>query len=164
MTRVVQWIFMGIILSQTLTAYAQNPVVYLELELHGLVCSLCSNSVERSIRKLPFIQTVETDLESAIANIAAKDSDDLSFYAIAKAVEKAGFSVGKFVVYYRLNEDQKEVQFGQERVAFIDDKHTSGAAIIQLVEKPFVSSKEWKTWRTKLTSNAEDHKIRAIVL
>lgn len=70
------------------------------LGVEGLTCSQCTRSVEMSLRRLDFIQDVEMDLENTSAKISFKTKQQIDFFAIAKAVKNAGFSLGYLDALY----------------------------------------------------------------
>lgn len=65
----------------------------LEIGVNGLTCSMCSYSVEYSLKKLPEIQSVNMDLNSNIALVYFKPGEAINFEALAKKVKESGFSV-----------------------------------------------------------------------
>ena len=61
--------------------------------VNGLTCSACTRSVEMSIRKLPFIENVEMNLENTDGILKFKKGQEVDIFKIAQAVVDAGFSV-----------------------------------------------------------------------
>ncbi|MFZ7114725.1 MAG: heavy-metal-associated domain-containing protein [Bacteroidota bacterium] len=61
--------------------------------VNGLTCSACTRSVEMSIRKLPFIDNVEMNLENTDGILKFKKGFDVDISKVAQAVVDAGFSV-----------------------------------------------------------------------
>src|SRR5690606_2438006 len=64
-----------------------------QLGINGLTCSMCSYSVENSIKKLPFIRSIKMDLNSNIAILEFYEGKPVNFEAIALKVIDAGFAV-----------------------------------------------------------------------
>lgn len=64
-----------------------------EIGVNGLTCSMCSYSVEYSLKKLEEIQSVNMDLNSNIARVYFKSGGAVDFEALAKKVKESGFSV-----------------------------------------------------------------------
>ncbi|WP_313989213.1 heavy metal-associated domain-containing protein [Xanthocytophaga flavus] len=74
----------------------------MEIGIDGLTCSLCSRSVEMSLRKLDFVQTVYMDLEKTQGRIYFKPELDPQPDKIAQAVKNAGYSVRFLTAVFRL--------------------------------------------------------------
>ena len=68
-------------------------IQFVSIGVNGLTCSMCTRSVEMSIRKLDFVDSVTMDLENTDGQIFIKQGADPDFQRIAKAVTDAGFSV-----------------------------------------------------------------------
>lgn len=64
------------------------------IRVDGLTCSMCSNSVERLVRTLDFVQDVHMDLNSNIAEVTFKKGSKVEMKRLAKSVKDAGYSVG----------------------------------------------------------------------
>ena len=57
--------------------------------VNGLTCSACTRSVEMSIRKLPFIENVEMNLENTDGILKFKKGQEVDIFKIAQAVVDA---------------------------------------------------------------------------
>ena len=104
---------LGLILGD-FSAFAQFKEATLGVE--GLTCSQCTRSVEMSLRRLDFIQDVDMDLENTRAKISFKPKMQIDFFAIAKAVKNAGFSLGYVEALYlpeqEISQDQASLKAG----------------------------------------------------
>lgn len=107
-----------------------------EIGVNGLTCSMCSYSVEYSLKKLPEIRSVNMDLNSNIALVYFKAGEAVNFEALAKKVKESGFSVrsvsfalpenvkisedGSFIIgameFYLLKENAGHNQSGRYRI------------------------------------------------
>lgn len=76
--------------------FAQQATI--KVGIDGLTCSLCSYSVERSIKQLPYITNFEMDLNANIATFEIPFDEKISPTAIAKKIVDAGYSVRNFFV------------------------------------------------------------------
>lgn len=75
-------------------AIAQNYIV----NVHGMVCELCSLGVAKNIRKLSFVDTakyddgVQVDVENQTVFVAVSDDASLDKQALFAAIEEGGYS------------------------------------------------------------------------
>lgn len=82
-----------ILLFLSAPAFADDYVV----QVHGIVCSFCSQGVTKKVSKLPFIdQTkytkgVKVEIESQKVTIAVKDGEALDIAALFEAIESGGY-------------------------------------------------------------------------
>ncbi|MBL7841916.1 MAG: heavy-metal-associated domain-containing protein [Cyclobacteriaceae bacterium] len=68
-------------------------IQWVEVGVNGLTCSMCTRSVEMSIRKLEFVDSVVMNLETTEGRIFLRPNVPFNLGQIAKAIVKAGFSV-----------------------------------------------------------------------
>jgi len=59
----------------------------------GMTCSSCELLLERKIKNIPGVKSVDISHRSGIAKITAKEDETLDLPAITAAVEKAGYAV-----------------------------------------------------------------------
>ena len=64
-------------------------------KVDGLTCSMCSLNVQKQLEKVYFIENVDANIEEVTYEIQLKKNHYIDFYAIANAVENAGFSINK---------------------------------------------------------------------
>src|SRR5438132_11221812 len=64
------------------------------LQATGLTCAMCSNAINKALKKVSFIQSVDADIKNSSFNIVFKKDAEVDIDALRKAVEDAGFSVG----------------------------------------------------------------------
>src|SRR4051812_5132386 len=77
---------------------AQAQVTKVSLQASGLTCSMCSNSINRALRKLDFVDRIDADIKTYTFEITFKPNSNVDFDMIKGKVEGAGFSVSGFVV------------------------------------------------------------------
>ena len=80
-----------VLISCAMSAGAQIQSV--SIGVNGLTCSQCSRTVEMSIRKLPFVEDVQMNLEHTEGRIVIKKGSKADMDLVAKAVMNAGFSL-----------------------------------------------------------------------
>jgi len=73
-------------------ALALNSVT---LKVIGLTCSMCSFSIQKSVEKVYFVESVNADIEETMFEINFKKDHYVDFYALQKAVEDSGFFIDK---------------------------------------------------------------------
>ena len=64
----------------------------------GLTCSMCSKAIFKALQKVPFIKTVDADVEKSSYTIVFKDGEPIILDDVKKAVQDAGFSVASMQV------------------------------------------------------------------
>ncbi|MES1221501.1 MAG: heavy-metal-associated domain-containing protein, partial [Bacteroidota bacterium] len=67
-----------------------------EFQASGLTCSMCSNAINKALKTIPFVETVNVNLDKNIFVITFKKNATVNFDAIKKKVEDAGFSIAGF--------------------------------------------------------------------
>jgi copper chaperone CopZ len=75
------------------TGIANAQFTKAELQVSGLTCALCSKATEQSLKTLPFIGDIKTDLLHNIFVITFKNGQPVNFDQISKKVQDAGFFV-----------------------------------------------------------------------
>lgn len=68
------------------------------LTASGLTCSMCSKAIYKSLVKVPFIKSVDANVQTSTFIIQFKEGEKIVLDDIKKAVENAGFSVASFKV------------------------------------------------------------------
>ncbi len=140
-------IFIGLLLLSTIS-FAQYRNI--ELQAAGLTCSMCSNAINKSLKPLPFVGSIKTDLKNNLFVISVKDGSVPDFDLLRSKVEGAGFSVGKLTVEI----DFKNLQVSNDVHAIIGGKNLhfvhvkdqtiNGWQKVQIVDKNFVVASEYK--------------------
>jgi copper chaperone CopZ len=65
-------ISLGIVIVTCFTSNVQAQFNKAELQASGLTCSLCSNAINKSLKTLPFVESVQTYLNKNIFNKSFK--------------------------------------------------------------------------------------------
>ncbi|HRP89575.1 MAG TPA: heavy metal-associated domain-containing protein [Edaphocola sp.] len=71
-----------------------------EVGIIGLTCSQCSRSVEMAMKKLPFVKTIDMDLESTTVLVQFSNKHPIDFKKLAQSVRDAGFDVERILATY----------------------------------------------------------------
>jgi hypothetical protein len=142
---------------------------WVDFGVNGLTCSMCSRSVEMSLKRLDFVDNVVMDLETTEGRIYFKSNLPIDLNAIARAVVNAGFSV-RFVRLQisfddlTLNPDGSFNLYGQEFKWIDFPNKVNGLVALKLLDENFLPKKEGAEWRKKFTtSRSPDQKVLHVV-
>lgn len=131
-----------------------------EIKIYGLTCSLCSRSVEMALKKVDFIESIDTDLETTLSTITFKDGATVYPEELAKAVDKSGFSVGYIIMTYTFDKEVSGCYMGRdEAISFIDNPSlAAGTYDLIMVEKDMMANKMFKEYKGQLKDNCNSNK------
>ena len=110
-----------------------------EIRATGLTCSMCSNAVNKQLKSIPEVASVDTDLNTNTFTVTLKKDNTLSPKIFKDKVEKAGFFVGSLIVSM-----DKEAIKSKNYINVNDNKAVGSEAKIQILDKGFVTAKEYK--------------------
>jgi copper chaperone CopZ len=140
------------------TYFSTNAqIVKAELIANGLTCSMCSNATLNQLKTIPFLDSIDTDVEHTKFILYFKPNATFDLKLIKSKVEDAGFSVGSLVAYMQFDnvkvEDDYHHTVGDITYHFMDTKKQTlnGIAQVKVIDKGFVSDKEYKKY-LKLSS------------
>ncbi|MNK07677.1 Heavy-metal-associated domain protein [compost metagenome] len=125
------------------------------LQASGLTCSMCSNSVLKSLTAVPFVDKIDSDVETSTFNITFKEGQEVDLDALQKAVSKAGFSVSKLVFTMNVGaikvKEDAHIDINGKTYHFINvkEKALNGDVDLTLIDKNFVTSKEFKKFKSQ---------------
>ncbi len=126
-----------------------------ELQATGLTCAMCSNAINKALKKLPNVESVETDLNKNIFTISFKDGSKVDPDELKKQVTGAGFSVGNLWLTIDFDKtdvrNDAHVKVANMNMHFLEVKQQflQGEQKIRVVDKDFVSSKEYKKYSSR---------------
>jgi copper chaperone CopZ len=127
------------------------------LQASGLTCAMCSNAINKALAVLPFVSEVKPDIKNSIFNITFKDNEAFSIDALQAAVEGAGFSVAKLQLTGQFNnipiKNDQHTKIDGQVFHFVDvnDQQLSGEKTITIVDKKYVTNKDFKKFSNKTT-------------
>jgi copper chaperone CopZ len=142
-------IFVLLAIAFSISAGAQ--VTKVSLQASGLTCSMCSNSINKALQKLDFIDKIDADIKTYTFEITFKRNSHIDFDMIKRKVEGAGFSVSGFVVTMILDKvlakENQPVTIEDKTFLFLNKEQQllDGEIQIRLLDKGFVSPKEYKS-------------------
>jgi copper chaperone CopZ len=135
-----------------------------EIRATGLTCSMCSNAINKQLKSLPEVVTVETDLNTNTFTVTLKEGNELSPKVFKEKVEKAGFFIGSLVV------TAKPETIAKNSYILVNDKPNNVTEIqFQVIDKGYVTEKEYKKLsksyknvETYASNNEDDFHIKIL--
>ena len=130
------------------TSFAQISKV--TIQASGLTCSMCSNAINKSLKKLEYVDHVDANIKNSTFDVFFKPNAGISFDELKKKVEDAGFFVAKLeanVTFDHLSvSNDAHIELGGIMYHFlnVEDKIINGEKIIQILDKGFLTAKEYK--------------------
>jgi copper chaperone CopZ len=139
-----------------LTHQGFSTILSAQVGIDGLTCSMCSNSVERLLYKLDFVEQVKMDLNQNQAIILFKKDKKVVISAIAQKVMDAGYSVRFLKALFTFDnitvENNGKYELAGDTYYFIlnDSKALVGNTELTFLGKQYVPKKEWYQWQNKI--------------
>ncbi|MFC4510230.1 heavy-metal-associated domain-containing protein [Flavobacterium buctense] len=139
-------------------------IVKAEIRATGLTCSMCSNAINKQLKSMEEVVSVETDLNTNTFTVTLKEGNDLSPKIFKEKVEKAGFFIGSLVI------TAKPETITKSSYILVNDKKSNASEVqFQVVDKGYVTEKEfkklsksYKNVETYASNNEEDFHIKMI--
>ena len=143
----------------SLSLSAQNKNI--SLQASGLTCSMCSNSINKALKTLPFVESIQANIKTSTFDISIKPGTAADYDLMKKKVEDAGFSVAKFLVTVSFADTEvmanNTVSFQDKRLRFVNmpgAKIITGEQQVRIVSKGFLSPKEAKKLKIPASATA----------
>ena len=139
------------------TLGVQAQFTQAELQATGLTCAMCNNAINKALEALPFVASVKSDIKHSSFHISFKSDAALDIDALKKAVENAGFSVGSLKLTGNFSDvkvaPDKHVEMEHMVFHFLNtpEQVLNGERTIQVVDKNFVTMKQFKKWSSTTT-------------
>ena len=131
------------------------------LQATGLTCAMCSNAINKALQKVSFVESVRSDIKNSAFNIVFKQNANVDIDVLKDAVEDAGFAVGRLKLTGTFNEvkiaKDEQVQIGDKQFCFLNanTQTLNGEATITIVDKNFVTAKEFKKISSSTKMNCQ---------
>jgi copper chaperone CopZ len=116
-----------------------------EIRATGLTCSMCSNAINKQLKSLPEVTNVETDLNTNTFTVTLTEGNSLSPKVFKESVEKAGFFIGELKITIN-NQIINKAPY----IATSELSSSSSEVIIQILDKGYVTDKEFKKLSKKM--------------
>ena len=130
--------------------YTQAQITKVTIQASGLTCSMCSNSINKALKSLEFVDKVDANIKNSSFDISFKPNEAVDFDKLKKKVEGAGFFVANFTATIRFDNvkilNDSSVNVGANTFHFLNVKQQilNGDKTIRLLDKGFLSTKEYK--------------------
>ncbi len=139
------------------TSIASAQFTKAELQVSGLTCALCSKATEQSLKTLPFIGDIKTDLLHNIFVITFKNGQPVNFDQISKKVQDAGFFVNSLKTTFNFDNTKladNSFSYGGDTFQVISgtDKPLNGQVAVTLIDKGFAPKSVSKKYAGQLSS------------
>lgn len=137
--------------------------------IDGLTCSMCSNSVEKLLRQLDFVEHVTMDLNQTTAEVLFKPGKKVSIRELSQKVFDSGFSVRSLKTVFTFNEveckEGNRFVFEGDEYIFLKapSEKLNGAKEVTFIGKKFMSPKEFNHWKNSLSKYKGTLKIKSAV-
>jgi len=148
-------IYMLLALAINTSAFAN--FINAKVKVTGITCSMCSNSVNKALSSLTFVDKIEVDLEKAIFTISFKSNQSVNIDEIKNKIEGAGFSVGELIADFKFenvsvtNDFHYQYQNSTYHFVNVKNQKLNDIVAVRFVDKGLTSVKEYKKY-TSLTS------------
>jgi len=124
------------------TGIANAQFTKAELQVSGLTCALCSKATEKSLKTLPFIGDIKTDLMHNIFVLTFKNGEPVNFDQISKKVQDAGFFVNSLKATFdfdKVKVADNHFSYGGDTYQVMNgaDKPLNGQVAVTIVDKGF---------------------------
>jgi copper chaperone CopZ len=153
------------------TSFASAQFTKADLQVSGLTCSLCSKATEQSLKTLPFIGEIKTDLLHNIFVITFKNGQPVNFDEISKKVQDAGFFVNSLKATFNFdNTKLTDNSFGYGgdifQVVSGTDKPLNGQVAVTIVDKGFAPKSLSKKYLGQFSSatNSKTGRVYHVII
>lgn len=139
-----------------ITIITNAQITKVSLQASGLTCSMCNLSIKKSLDKLPFIESINPDIETATYELKFKENAAVNLRDIKNAVTNAGFSVAKLVFSINVKNviSNSINQFKYKEITYnlIEGKLDAAGfnQKFQIVDDGFISDKNFKKYKNKV--------------
>jgi copper chaperone CopZ len=138
------------------TGIASAQFTKAELQVSGLTCALCSKATEQSLKTLPFIGDIKTDLLHNIFVITFKNGQPVNFDQISKKVQDAGFFVNSLKTTFNFDNTKladNSFSYGGDTFQVISgtEKPLNGQVAVTIVDKGFAPKSVSKKYAGQLS-------------
>jgi copper chaperone CopZ len=133
------------------------------IQASGLTCSMCSNAINKALKTLEFVEAVKPNIQTSSFEVTFKPNAAIDFDKLKNKVEGAGFFVSKFLASVQFDNVQVKnntpVTVGDKTFSFVNVENTAlnGVKQIRLLDKGFVSAKEFK--KSGLTESVNSQRV-----
>jgi len=123
-----------------------------KLQATGLTCAMCSNAINKALQKVPFVESVRSDIKNSAFSITFKSGQDVVVDALKEAVEDAGFSIGHLELTTAFNaltvQKDQHIKIGNEHFHFLNaaGETLNGEHVVTVVDKKYVTERQFRKY------------------
>jgi len=128
----------------------QAQVKKVTLQASGLTCSMCSNSINKALKTIDYVDKVMANIQASSFDITFKPGAKVNFDDLKMKVEDAGFAVANLTASVDFENasitNDEHINIGGMVFHFLNVKEQvlSGTRTIRVIDKGFVSAKDYK--------------------
>lgn len=146
-----------------------------EIIATGLTCSMCSNAINKQLKKLPEVEKVTIDLNTNTFIVSLKKNNTITPRILKESVQNAGFFVGSMNIIIsfdnqKISENSK-LKKDNLNLIFIDSntKTLNGMTKLKVLDKGYLVMKDFKKnlklyskYPTYLFDNEDDYHLKTL--
>ena len=131
-------------------SHAQAQVKHATLQASGLTCSMCSNSINKALKTIDYIESIRANIQTSSFSISFKEGAKVNFDDLKMKVEDAGFSVANLTATVNFdnasiaNDEHLNVDGMVFHFLNIQEQVLTGTKTIRILDKGYVTTKEFK--------------------
>jgi copper chaperone CopZ len=129
------------------------------VQANGLTCALCTKAINKSLEKLPFVESVKADIKTSSFLIEFRDQSDVDIDALRKSVEDAGFTVAKLKLTgnFKQLSVKNDVHYNINGKVYhflgVSSQLLNGEKDLTIVDKNFLPEKQFKKYSAETQMN-----------
>ncbi len=173
MKNISKFLIAIVVLLSITNSFAQISKV--EIVATGLTCSMCSNAINKQLKKLPEVEKVDIDLNSNTFTIFLKKNITISPRILKESVQKAGFFVGSMIITMNFDnqkiDDNSKLKKDNLSLVFIDSnpKTLNGLTKFKVLDKGYLVMKDFKKnlksfskYPSYMIDNEDDYHLKTL--
>ena len=116
-----------------------------EVLASGLTCSMCSKAIFKALSSLPFVDTIEVNIETSVYQLNFKKDSAVKIESIRDAVYDAGFAIAKLSITANWKDKNaiKDLVFNDLGYQF--QWQTKSNKMLSNTQKVFIVNKDFQT-------------------
>lgn len=145
-----KYFFAAFICSLFFAGTSSAQITKATLQASGLTCSMCSNSINKSLQSLDFVEKVQANIKNSSFDITFKPGIKVDIDQLKEKVEDAGFFIASLTATVRfdstalVNDSHVEIDGTTFHFLNIKDQTVDGEKTIKILDKGYVTAKAFK--------------------
>ncbi len=133
-----------------------------KIGIDGLTCSMCSNSVEKLLLQLDFVESVKMDLNTNEAILFFHQKYKTDFKKVSQKIYDSGFSVREISTslnFDTISLNGNSFQVNGDKFYILSEEQTniSGERSFRFLDKNLINKKEYSRWSYFIKENDKVH-------